>query len=30
VLREAIAAKPEDHEFGNCYQPGRPMTAIGG
>ena len=30
LLREAIAAKPEDHEFGNCYQPGRPMTAIGG
>ena len=30
ALREAIAAKPEDHEFGNCYQPGRPMTAIGG
>ncbi len=30
LLREAIAAKPEDHEFGDCYQPGRPMTAIGG
>ncbi|MGA7394814.1 MAG: GTP 3',8-cyclase MoaA [Terrimicrobiaceae bacterium] len=30
LLQEAIAAKPEDHEFGNCYQPGRPMTAIGG
>jgi GTP 3',8-cyclase len=30
VLREAIAAKPEDHGFGNCYEPGRPMTAIGG
>jgi GTP 3',8-cyclase len=30
VLQEAIAAKPEDHEFGSCYQPGRPMTAIGG
>jgi GTP 3',8-cyclase len=30
VLREAIAAKPEDHEFRSCYQPGRPMTAIGG
>jgi cyclic pyranopterin phosphate synthase len=30
VLQEAIAAKPEDHEFGGCYQPGRPMTAIGG
>lgn len=30
VLREAIAGKPEDHEFRDCYQPGRPMTAIGG
>ena len=30
LLQEAIAAKPEDHEFGNCYHPGRPMTAIGG
>jgi GTP 3',8-cyclase len=30
VLRQAIAAKPEDHEFRSCYQPGRPMTAIGG
>jgi len=30
VLREAIAAKPKDHEFRDCYQPGRPMTAIGG
>jgi GTP 3',8-cyclase len=30
LLRAAIAAKPEDHEFGGCYQPGRPMTAIGG
>jgi GTP 3',8-cyclase len=30
VLREAIAAKPENHEFASCYQPGRPMTAIGG
>src|SRR4029450_11502400 len=25
MLIEAIAAKPKDHEFGNCYQPGRPM-----
>ncbi len=30
VLQEAIAAKPKDHEFLECYQPGRPMTAIGG
>ncbi len=30
VLKEAIAAKPKDHEFRECYQPGRPMTAIGG
>jgi GTP 3',8-cyclase len=30
VLEEAIAAKPKDHEFRDCYQPGRPMTAIGG
>ncbi len=30
VLREAIALKPADHEFGACYEPGRPMTAIGG
>lgn len=30
VLEEAIAAKPKDHEFRECYQPGRPMTAIGG
>jgi cyclic pyranopterin phosphate synthase len=30
VLEEAIAAKPKDHEFRQCYQPGRPMTAIGG
>ncbi|HEY5704230.1 MAG TPA: GTP 3',8-cyclase MoaA [Terrimicrobiaceae bacterium] len=30
VIRAAIAAKPEDHEFAGCYQPGRPMTAIGG
>ncbi len=30
VLEQAIAAKPKDHEFRECYQPGRPMTAIGG
>jgi len=30
ILEEAIAQKPEDHEFNGCYQPGRPMTAIGG
>ena len=30
VLESAIAAKPKDHEFRECYQPGRPMTAIGG
>lgn len=30
ILKEAIAAKPKDHEFRECYQPGRPMTAIGG
>ncbi len=30
LLQEAIANKPEKHEFGECYQPSRPMTAIGG
>ncbi len=30
LLQEAVALKPADHEFGECYQPGRPMTAIGG
>jgi cyclic pyranopterin phosphate synthase len=30
ALREAIARKPEAHEFREHYQPGRPMTAIGG
>lgn len=30
ILRAAIANKPEDHEFLTNYQPGRPMTAIGG
>lgn len=30
ALRDAVAAKPENHEFLDNYQPGRPMTAIGG
>ncbi len=30
LLRAAIANKPENHEFLENYQPGRPMTAIGG
>lgn len=30
ALRDAIANKPKDHEFLEAYQPGRPMTAIGG
>jgi len=29
-FREAIANKPERHEFLEAYEPGRPMTAIGG
>jgi len=29
-IREAIANKPENHQFADCYEPGRPMTAIGG
>ena len=29
-LHEAIALKPIDHEFSGCYEPDRPMTAIGG
>lgn len=29
-FREAIANKPESHEFLETYEPGRPMTAIGG
>jgi len=29
-LSQAIANKPENHEFDDCYQPGRPMVAIGG
>jgi cyclic pyranopterin phosphate synthase len=30
ALTMAIANKPENHEFLENYQPGRPMTAIGG
>ena len=30
ILHEAIALKPIDHEFSGCYEPDRPMTAIGG
>ena len=30
LLHSAIANKPENHEFSDCYSPGRPMTAIGG
>jgi len=30
MLEEAVALKPKDHEFSECYQPERPMTAIGG
>ncbi len=29
-FREAIGNKPENHEFSDSYEPGRPMTAIGG
>jgi cyclic pyranopterin phosphate synthase len=29
-IQEAIRNKPENHEFTDCYEPGRPMTAIGG
>lgn len=29
-FREGIANKPENHEFSDSYEPGRPMTAIGG
>jgi cyclic pyranopterin phosphate synthase len=29
-IEEAIRNKPENHEFAECYEPGRPMTAIGG
>jgi cyclic pyranopterin phosphate synthase len=30
ALRQAVAAKPENHEFLAGFEPGRPMTAIGG
>jgi cyclic pyranopterin phosphate synthase len=30
ALLEAIRNKPETHDFNACYEPGRPMTAIGG
>lgn len=30
LLRMAIANKPETHEFADCYNPNRPMTALGG
>lgn len=30
LIRATIANKPKDHEFTACYEPGRPMTAIGG
>lgn len=30
LLRLAISNKPENHEFGNCYNLERPMIAIGG
>ncbi len=30
TILEAIRNKPENHEFTECYEPGRPMTAIGG
>ena len=30
TILEAIRNKPENHEFAECYEPGRPMTAIGG
>jgi cyclic pyranopterin phosphate synthase len=30
AFREAVASKPESHEFLSDYTPGRPMTAIGG
>jgi cyclic pyranopterin phosphate synthase len=29
-LRQALQGKPRRHAFENHYQPGRPMTAIGG
>jgi cyclic pyranopterin phosphate synthase len=30
LIREAIRSKPENHQFADCYEPGRPMTALGG
>lgn len=30
AFEQAIAYKPENHEFLSAYEPGRPMTAIGG
>lgn len=30
LLAQAVAQKPETHEFSDNYQPARPMTAIGG
>jgi len=30
LFREAIANKPQDHEFAAGYEPARPMTALGG
>jgi cyclic pyranopterin phosphate synthase len=30
ILTEAVGNKPENHAFAECYEPGRPMTAIGG
>lgn len=30
AFREAVTNKPENHEFLQAYEPGRPMTAIGG
>jgi cyclic pyranopterin phosphate synthase len=30
LFLHALAIKPREHEFRSCYQPGRPMTAIGG
>jgi cyclic pyranopterin phosphate synthase len=30
MLLAAMQRKPREHSFGGPYQPGRPMTAIGG
>jgi cyclic pyranopterin phosphate synthase len=30
LFLQALAIKPREHAFRSCYQPGRPMTAIGG